>query len=77
MGHHRSDVLAHLFMHASYHRGQIARLVAECGGEVEATDYIRDRLTGINRFEFVLTCIEGTDPQQFWTDTMKQLLGAS
>jgi hypothetical protein len=44
--------------------------------KVEATDHLRDPTDGL-RFEFVLTCIEGTDPQQFWTDTMKQLLGAS
>jgi uncharacterized damage-inducible protein DinB len=35
-----ADVLAHVVNHSSYHRGQIARLVAECGGEVAVTDYI-------------------------------------
>src|SRR5262245_14316237 len=34
------DILAHLVNHSSYHRGQIARLVAECGGKVAATDFI-------------------------------------
>jgi uncharacterized damage-inducible protein DinB len=35
-----ADILAHAVNHSSYHRGQIARLVAECGGEVAVTDFI-------------------------------------
>ena len=35
-----ADILAHVVNHSSYHRGQIARLVAECGGEVNPTDFI-------------------------------------
>lgn len=35
-----ADILAHAVNHSSYHRGQVARLVAECGGEVAVTDYI-------------------------------------
>ncbi|MBX3358521.1 MAG: DinB family protein [Phycisphaeraceae bacterium] len=34
------DILAHVVNHSTYHRGQIARLVAECGGTVAATDFI-------------------------------------
>lgn len=34
------DVLVHVFNHSTYHRGQIARLVTECGGQRMATDYI-------------------------------------
>lgn len=36
----RLDILlTHVFNHATYHRGQIARLVTEHGGERAATDY--------------------------------------
>jgi uncharacterized damage-inducible protein DinB len=35
-----SDILTHVVNHSTYHRGQIARLVAECGGAVAVTDYI-------------------------------------
>jgi uncharacterized damage-inducible protein DinB len=34
------DILTHLVNHSSYHRGQIARLVAECGAKAAITDYI-------------------------------------
>jgi len=34
------DILIHVFNHSTYHRGQIARLVAECGGQRAGTDYI-------------------------------------
>src|SRR5882724_9655980 len=34
------DILTHVFNHSTYHRGQIARLVTECGGKRAATDYI-------------------------------------
>lgn len=34
------DILIHVFNHSTYHRGQIARLVTECGGERAGTDYI-------------------------------------
>jgi uncharacterized damage-inducible protein DinB len=34
------DILAQLFGHSSYHRGQIASLVRAAGGEPAATDYI-------------------------------------
>ncbi|MCE7973193.1 MAG: hypothetical protein DYG92_02535 [Leptolyngbya sp. PLA1] len=34
------DVLAHVFNHSTYHRGQVARLVAESGGQRAATDQI-------------------------------------
>lgn len=35
-----ADILAHVVNHSTYHRGQVARLVAECGGEVAVTDFI-------------------------------------
>lgn len=35
-----ADVLSHVFNHSTYHRGQVARLVAECGGQRAATDRI-------------------------------------
>ncbi len=41
------DILAHLFLHASYHRGQIAILLGQMGGKAAYTDYIhavRERL---------------------------------
>lgn len=34
------DVLSHVFNHSTYHRGQVARLVTECGGARASTDYI-------------------------------------
>lgn len=34
------DVLGHVLMHSAYHRGQIAMLVRQCGGEPAATDYV-------------------------------------
>ena len=34
------DVLSHLFTHAHYHRGQIARAVREAGHEPVWTDFI-------------------------------------
>lgn len=34
------DILIHVFFHSTYHRGQVARLVTECGGQRAKTDYI-------------------------------------
>lgn len=34
------EILTHVFNHSTYHRGQIARLVGECGGRRAVTDYI-------------------------------------
>lgn len=34
------DILIHVFNHSTYHRGQLARLVSECGGQRAGTDYI-------------------------------------
>ena len=34
------DVLTHVFNHSTYHRGQVARLVQECGGKRAVTDFI-------------------------------------
>lgn len=34
------EILTHVFNHSTYHRGQIARLVSECGGRRATTDYI-------------------------------------
>ena len=34
------DVLPHLFAHSAYHRGQIALLVRQAGGEPALTDFI-------------------------------------
>ncbi len=34
------DILAHVYNHSTYHRGQVARIVTECGGERAATDLI-------------------------------------
>jgi uncharacterized damage-inducible protein DinB len=50
-GHFRSrieDILDHLFAHSFYHRGQIAMLVREAGGQPASTDYVywtRESLT--------------------------------
>jgi uncharacterized damage-inducible protein DinB len=35
-----SDILTHVVLHGSYHRGQIARLTREAGGTPAVTDYI-------------------------------------
>lgn len=34
------DVLMHVFNHSTYHRGQLARLVTQCGGKRALTDLI-------------------------------------
>jgi len=34
------DILMHVAMHGSYHRGQISLLVRDAGGEPQPTDYI-------------------------------------
>ncbi len=34
------DVLIHVYNHSTYHRGQVARLVSECGGKRAVTDFI-------------------------------------
>ncbi|MCW5753766.1 MAG: DinB family protein [Phycisphaeraceae bacterium] len=34
------DILGHVLMHSAYHRGQIAMLVRQAGGEPAVTDYI-------------------------------------
>lgn len=34
------EILTHVFNHSTYHRGQIARLVGECGGGRAVTDFI-------------------------------------
>lgn len=41
------DIITHVLNHGTYHRGQIATLVTQCGGERAVTDFIamtRDRL---------------------------------
>ena len=46
------DILLHLVMHGSYHRGQIALLLRQGGAEPAATDYIvflREPLAGASR----------------------------
>ena len=35
------DIVTHVTMHGSYHRGQIARLIRASGGEPPYTDYIQ------------------------------------
>lgn len=40
------DILTHVFNHSTYHRGQLARLVTECGGQRARTDFIA--LVGVN-----------------------------
>lgn len=35
-----AEIVTHVFNHSTYHRGQIAMLVSQCGGERAATDYI-------------------------------------
>lgn len=34
------DILIHVFNHSTYHRGQVARIVHELGGQRASTDYI-------------------------------------
>lgn len=34
------EVCQHVALHSSYHRGQVARLVHECGGQRASTDFI-------------------------------------
>lgn len=34
------EILTHVFNHSTYHRGQVALLVAQCGGQPAATDAI-------------------------------------
>jgi uncharacterized damage-inducible protein DinB len=34
------DICAHVFNHGTYHRGQVARLVAESGGQRASTDLV-------------------------------------
>ena len=34
------DVLMHLVLHSSYHRGQVAAAVREAGGKPAVTDYV-------------------------------------
>ena len=34
------EILTHVFNHSAYHRGQIAMLVRQCGGEPPETDFI-------------------------------------
>ncbi|MCC6229522.1 MAG: DinB family protein [Phycisphaerales bacterium] len=34
------DILIHVFNHSTYHRGQVARLVTDAGGQRAQTDYI-------------------------------------
>lgn len=34
------EILTHVVNHGTYHRGQVARLVTECGGGRAGTDYI-------------------------------------
>jgi uncharacterized damage-inducible protein DinB len=36
----RGDILAHVYNHSSYHRGQIAMLVRQCGGTPASSDFI-------------------------------------
>ncbi|MEM8758120.1 MAG: DinB family protein [Planctomycetota bacterium] len=35
-----SDIVTHVFNHATYHRGQVAMLVGRAGGEPAVTDFI-------------------------------------
>lgn len=35
-----AEILTHVLNHSTYHRGQVARLVTECGGTRSSTDYI-------------------------------------
>jgi uncharacterized damage-inducible protein DinB len=34
------DIITHQFNHSTYHRGQVAMLVKQCGGDSAETDYI-------------------------------------
>jgi uncharacterized damage-inducible protein DinB len=40
------DILMHIVMHSAYHRGQIATLLRDSGGEPAYTDYIHAVRTG-------------------------------
>ena len=42
-----ADILAHVALHGSYHRGQIAMLTRQGGGTPAATDYIMWVRTGV------------------------------
>ena len=42
-----ADILTHVALHASYHRGQIAAAVREAGGEPAYTDYVHAVRTGL------------------------------
>jgi uncharacterized damage-inducible protein DinB len=35
-----ADIIMHKFLHAAYHRGQVAQLVRECGGTPASTDMV-------------------------------------
>jgi len=35
-----SEVLTHVFNHSTYHRGQVASLVTQCGGTRAVTDFV-------------------------------------
>jgi uncharacterized damage-inducible protein DinB len=41
------DILTHVALHASYHRGQIAASIREAGGAPPYTDYIQAARTGL------------------------------
>jgi uncharacterized damage-inducible protein DinB len=41
------DILTHVALHASYHRGQIAAAVREAGGTPAYTDYVHAVRTGL------------------------------
>jgi uncharacterized damage-inducible protein DinB len=41
------NILSHVFNHSTYHRGQVARLVTECGGTRASTDLIAIRRTAL------------------------------
>lgn len=34
------EILTHVFNHSTYHRGQVAMLVSQCGGQRPVTDFI-------------------------------------
>jgi uncharacterized damage-inducible protein DinB len=41
------DILTHLVLHSSYHRGQIAAAIREAGGDPAYTDFIHAVRTGL------------------------------
>jgi len=41
-----ADILTHVFMHAAYHRGQIATAMRDAGGVPAYTDFIHAARTG-------------------------------